>query len=188
MAASAVPKLYCAAAESGVSRTDSSTCRSASSSCPTCAIDLGEALVQRRVVGRVPQHRSVSDDVLAQRLVARVGGEAGAIAVAPREHLDPQIAHFVRRLLPPPDRTRRMIGISGILGRIIVGVFHHHTRAPRQPEGRRKAIDVLPVEVPVGDVDQPSNRAVWSSAKALTSRAGSGRAAGPPAPPRRPAA
>ena len=132
---------------------------------------VGIALQQLRV-GREIFGVRLPPDVVAQRSLKS--------AVGARHHLDPEVAHLVRRVLAPDDARGRMMRIARVVGGVVVDVAHRDRRALRQRERRRVAIDVLPAEIPVGDRDQP---VAWcrpaASASPPSAARGCARAAAP---------
>ena len=93
---------------------------------------------------------------LRRKSAVRIGFVGGGA----RDHLDPEIAHLVRRVLSPDDARGRTVRVARIAGRVVVGVAHRDRRALRQHERRRVAIHVLPAEIPVVDRDEPARGAV----------------------------
>ena len=77
-----------------------------------------------------------------------------------RDHLYPEVAHLVGRVLPPDDARGRDVRVARVAPRVVVGVAHRNRGALRQHERHRVAIDVLPPEIPVVYDDQRSRRPV----------------------------
>ena len=86
--------------------------------------------------------------------------ERDEVRLVLRQHLNPQVAHLVRRALSPSRALRRMLGVADVRGRVVVHPSHGERRAFRQRERLRESIDVLPAEVPVADVNQLFDRPV----------------------------
>ena len=78
-----------------------------------------------------------------------------AIAGTRRQHLQPQVAHFVADFVPGPNALRRIVRIPRIRGRIVVVKTHRNHRVFRQKHRVLVAIHGFPVAIPVGDADQP---------------------------------
>ena len=56
--------------------------------------------------------------------------------------------------LTPQGTLWRLVRVPRVVRRVVVGVAHRERRASGQHQGRDVAIDVLPFQVPILDVDQ----------------------------------
>ena len=65
------------------------------------------------------------------------------------------MGHLVLRPVAGPHALRGQARVADVAGRVVVAPPHHEARAPGQRDGLRVAIDRLPVQVPVPDVDEP---------------------------------
>lgn len=87
---------------------------------------------------------------------ARVG--AGVVGL--RQELQPEVSHLVLRAIAVDNALRRLMGIARVGGGVVVAPTHVDGGAFGQMNGLAIAIDGLPVDVPVGDVEQGQGLAV----------------------------
>ena len=137
---------------------------------PHREIEQRHVVVQRDVAGRTPQHRLVPQDVFAKDLLSELTDQHVEIRARPRHDLDPEIAHLVRGILSPAHSLRRTLRIAPVRLRVVVRVPHRQRRASGQRDGLDVAVRVLPVEIPIADVNQPYRRSVRQRRKALDVR------------------
>jgi hypothetical protein len=65
------------------------------------------------------------------------------------------MAHLVDRAVSSLDSYRRVVGIADVGFGVVVGVSHGKNAVLRQEDGRLKAVDGLPIDVPVADENEP---------------------------------
>ena len=94
-------------------------------------------------------------------------GEQVPIGLVARDDLKPQLGHLVGRALPERHALRRAVRIAGIPVRVVIVPARGDDRAGRQEHRRGIAIHVLPIEIPVPDVEQRLLRAVGKRREAL---------------------
>ena len=120
----------------------------------------GRVVVQRRVAWIETQPRLGADQILRRHLLPERTIERRQIAFIAGLHLDPQIAHLVRRPLAPLHVDGRPFRVARIPVGVVVDVSHRQRRAARHLHRRGEAVDVLPAEVPVADVNQLARSSV----------------------------
>ena len=82
------------------------------------------------------------------------------VALRHRQHLQPQMAHLRRRVRAPRHTLRRVVRIAHVPRRIVVVYPHRHHRVLGYQHRTLVPEHALPVQVPVGNADQPLLRAV----------------------------
>ena len=81
------------------------------------------------------------------------------VAFSARQHLKPQVRHFVGGLIAPHHLFRRRVGIARVPGRVVVVIAHRKNGALRQEDRLATWIHRLPVGIPVRNPDQRAARA-----------------------------
>ena len=77
-----------------------------------------------------------------------------------RQHLQPDVAHFIFAAWPGTNAPWWMVRITRIGVRVIVRDAHLNRRSFRKPNWLAVRVDPLPVDVPVRDLDQRDARAI----------------------------
>ena len=117
----------------------------------------------RRILQNLP---FVAEHVLRDHLRTEGRRERIEVVLVLRQHLDPQVAHFIAGALPPEHFARRPVGIPQVLRRVVVGEGHRQLRPLRERERLGESIEMLPAKIPVGDVKQRLRGAVWERRRA----------------------
>ncbi len=81
---------------------------------------------------------------------ARIGAGVGRL---PRQHLQPQMRHLIDSPVPRHHALRRLVRITNIVRRVVVGKPHRDRRSRRQIHRLRIAVNGLPIQIPVRDVN-----------------------------------
>ena len=116
----------------------------------------------RLEVGRVffdvvPGHGFLQHHAWIER---RVWGGAG-------ENLKPKVGHFIAGAVSGYHAAWRVVWVGRIFAGIVIDVAHGDGRALRQRHGSRVAVHRLPVQVPLGNMNQSFFRTVRESSKRL---------------------
>src|SRR5581483_662879 len=82
-------------------------------------------------------------------------GKLFAVRGGVGESLKPNFAHFVGGLESPADAARRIAGVEGVVGGIVVGVVHDDACADGKLQRSGVLVIALPVEIPMLDPEEP---------------------------------
>src|SRR5262249_22617823 len=93
-------------------------------------------------------------DVVTRHRFLNSDARIGSVRQVFRQHLQPKMSHFVGSAIARNDSLRRMVRIADVVGGIVVGEPHRDGGALRQSDRLSVAKDGLPVEIPMGGVDQ----------------------------------
>src|SRR5438105_2343278 len=101
-------------------------------------------VVQTSIV-RMPLDLSfVAVNVLSRGFSPEFTGQRDEIGLVSRQYLNPQIAHFVRRVLAPSCAFWRTLRIAGVVWRVVVYPPHRERRAFREMTRLFEPKDVMP--------------------------------------------
>ena len=95
-------------------------------------IEQRSVIAQAGIAGVTRDLRLVAVDILSDRFNTELACQRHQVRIAPRQHLNPQITHFIRRALTPACALWRLLRITGIVRRVIVNPAHRERAALRQ--------------------------------------------------------
>ena len=95
-----------------------------------------------------------SESGTGKELLALRFGDEVALTLALRNHGEGHTAHFIGRLASPPDASGRAEGVLRVSRGVVVDEACLEHGPGRKLDGLREVIAILPIEVPVGDIQE----------------------------------